>query len=161
MGLDSTDEVGCSVPVRGLRCFLGTGDLMNCLGDANGETLALFFLFRVHLYAISLLLLACSRCELLLASVFTCASQELSPTVLKLALWLCPVSIGRDGLVVESTTCVWSDSSLVPRHSHVFQRFTRKIGKAWSILLCNDDVLDAVWAAVSYLCLLAHAIFYT
>ena len=83
MGLDSTDEVGCSVPVLGLRCFLGTGDLMSCLGNANGDTLALFFLFRVHLCAISLLLLACSRCELLLASVFTCASQELSPTVLK------------------------------------------------------------------------------
>ena len=47
--------------------------------------------------------------------------------------------------------------SLVPRTSHVFQRFTRKIGKAWSILLCNDNVLDAVWAAVSYLRLLARA----
>ena len=37
----------------------------------------------------------------------------------------------------------------------------RKIEKAWSILLCNDDVLDAVWAAVSYLRLLAHAILHT
>lgn len=106
MGWDSAGEVGCSVPVRGLRRFLGTGDLVSCLGDGNGEILALFFLFRAHLYAISLLLVACSTHALLVASVFTCSSQELSPTVLVHALSF--VANGRDGFVVKSTACVWS-----------------------------------------------------
>jgi hypothetical protein len=107
VGLDSIGEVGCSVPVRGLRGFLGTGDRVTCLGDANGETLALFFLFRAHLYTYYY-----SRCELPSASVFTHCSQELSPTVLTLELWsfLAHVSIGKDGLAVESISCVWSDS---------------------------------------------------
>ena len=40
------------------------------------------------------------------------------------------------------TVCV----SLIPRPSHVFQCFRRKIGKAWSIMWCNDDTIcDAVW----------------
>ena len=30
--------------------------------------------------------------------------------------------------------------SLIPRPSHVFQRCTWKIGKAWSIMWCNDDM---------------------
>ena len=42
---------------------------------------------------------------------------------------------------------------LVPRPSRVFQRYTRKIGKAWSNLWCNDDILDVVYN----LHLLAHA----
>ena len=41
-------------------------------------------------------------------------------------------------MTLSQTICKFH--SLVPRPSHVFQRCKRKIGKAWSIMWCDDDV---------------------
>ena len=63
----------------------------------------------------------------------------------------------RNATQCNARPCIIFWSSLIPRPSHVFQRFTWKLGKAWSILWCNDNVLDAVWATVGDLRPLAHA----
>ena len=66
--------------------------------------------------------------------------------------------LGWDLLRLAQSTSFWAlQFSLVPRPSYVFQCFMQKIGKAWLIMWCNDDVWTLSVTQFENLCPLAHA----
>ena len=75
-----------------------------------------------------------------------------------MSFWPLPMTTSIANYVLlenaHKSVCI---GSLVPRPSHVFQRFMRKIRKAWSIMWCNDDVWTLFGMLFENLRPLAHA----